>query len=108
VELQAPEGISVVVGPAELVEDPQAATFVDTRPVAAAAVVVPGPVVTCVVALDQGVISIAIPVPVAALDVAASAADRAVPVATVVVLVPVVTVSVAVVVAGGSDGGYGA
>ena len=98
----------MVVGPAELVEDPQSATFIDTRPVAAAAIVVPGPVVTCVVILDQGVMSTVIPVPVAAPDVAASAIDRAVSVATVVVPVVVVPVSVAVLVAGGSNGGYDA
>ena len=70
--LQAPEGVSVVIGPAELVDDPQTTAFVVRR------------------------------------QAAASAVERAVPVATVVVPVPVVTVSVAVVVAGGSDGGYGA
>ena len=105
--LQASEGVSVVVGPAELVDDPQTTDFVDRRPVAAS-VVVPGPVVTCVVVSDRGAMPIVIRAPVAALNVVAWAVDRAVPVATVVVQVPVVTVSVAVVVAGGSDGGYGA
>jgi len=105
--LQVPEGVAVVVGPAELVEDPQTTTFVDTRLVAAA-VAVSGRVVTCVVVLDQEAMSIVIRAPVAAPDVAASAVDRAVPVATVVVPVVVVSVSVAVVVAGGSGGGYGA
>lgn len=89
----------MAVNPAELVEDPQTTTFVDTHPVAAA-VVVADPVTTSVVIPDQEATSTLTSVPVATIA-ATPAVERAVP-------VPVVTVPVPVMVVSGSDGGYGA